>query len=471
MLALEVEYLLGRAVATDPSHRDRVEWPPHPSRLFSALVDSLADVRAAEPASAGACEEALRWLECLDPPHIRASLDRHVSERTWPLKYWVPINDEVADKLRSAPLVEQRKRQERFFPTAVPESPIVVFSWPWVEPPQVVVRAIERLAHGVPYLGHSSSLVRITCRTTEAEPATLVPSAGGRLRLRVAGPGRLARLDAVHEARTQDTLVQPPRGREVGYDLALPSTPRGPHGAATVLSLSNVRVRVEDTAPLAARLREAVLAHLPAGTSETLTGHRPDNAPSRTPHVAFVPLAHVGHAHADMLVKGFAVVMPETIDAESAFLLDEAIELVASRPFPLGPRGVGKLGRADSNDGLKSLNWGGYVGDATEWASVTPVALGAHPKPKKGLTVEAIVVRELAHLGLPAPAEVLLGNVAFIERCPRAQDFVRGSAHAIQGRLLRHVYLRFAEEVSGPILLGAGRHTGLGLLRPYRRMR
>ena len=38
MLVLEVEYLTGRAVATARHHREQPEWPPHPGRLFSALV-------------------------------------------------------------------------------------------------------------------------------------------------------------------------------------------------------------------------------------------------------------------------------------------------------------------------------------------------------------------------------------------------------------------------------------------------
>lgn len=60
MFAIEVEFLLGRSVATDPSQRDLAEWPPHPTRLFSALVDALGDV-ADEDARARA-ESALRWI-------------------------------------------------------------------------------------------------------------------------------------------------------------------------------------------------------------------------------------------------------------------------------------------------------------------------------------------------------------------------------------------------------------------------
>ena len=38
MLALEIEFLTGRYRATNFRERYAVEWPPHPARVFSALV-------------------------------------------------------------------------------------------------------------------------------------------------------------------------------------------------------------------------------------------------------------------------------------------------------------------------------------------------------------------------------------------------------------------------------------------------
>jgi CRISPR-associated protein Csb2 len=38
MLALEVEFLTGVSVAATPNRREQPEWPPHPDRLFQALV-------------------------------------------------------------------------------------------------------------------------------------------------------------------------------------------------------------------------------------------------------------------------------------------------------------------------------------------------------------------------------------------------------------------------------------------------
>jgi len=151
MLAIEVEYLLGRAVATDPSQRDRAEWPPHPTRLFSALVDALNDVSDATARAEG--EAALRWIEAEPAPEISASLENDASLRTV-VKHFVPINDEPAEakNMRATPLTELRTRQERFFPAVVPADPCVVFAWPDSEPSEAHIAALSDLAARVPYL-------------------------------------------------------------------------------------------------------------------------------------------------------------------------------------------------------------------------------------------------------------------------------------------------------------------------------
>ena len=38
MLTLEVEFRTGVSVAARPNRREQAEWPPHPDRLFQALL-------------------------------------------------------------------------------------------------------------------------------------------------------------------------------------------------------------------------------------------------------------------------------------------------------------------------------------------------------------------------------------------------------------------------------------------------
>lgn len=474
MLAIEVEYLLGRAVATDVSRRDEAEWPPHPTRLFSALVDALSDVTSHEEHAA--CEGALRWLEAQSPPEIAASVGRDLSMRK-SVKIFVAVNDEVADakNIRAAPLADMRSRQERFFPAVVPADPRVYFAWPASEPTAAHRAALEALASRVPYLGHSSSVVRIRC-VDATPPRTLGPALVGDVLLRVPGPGRLDRLNAVHAVRQNDTLVQPPKGREVPYaELGAQgrAIPRGPHGAARVFAFEGAHFGIDETAWVTHRFRAAFLSRVGASAGDMLTGHAHDGARATRAHVAFVPLANVLGEHADGAIKGMAIVIPRDADEATLIKIDTAANLIPALVF--GARGEVSLrpltddqadGGREVRDALFSLRFGRYCAVADTWMSVTPVALGRHPKPEKGLTEEEVLLRDFADVGLPPPVEVRLENTSFARRAPPARRFHRGEISALRGRVLRHVLVRFAEPVRGPILVGAGRHMGFGLLIP-----
>jgi CRISPR-associated protein Csb2 len=476
MLAIEVEYLLGRAVATDPSQRDRAEWPPHPTRLFSALVDALHDV--SDEAARARGEAALRWIEAEPPPEISVSLDKEASLRTV-VKHFVPINDEPAEakNMRATPLTELRTRQERFFPAVVPADPRVVFAWAESEPSDAHASALSDLAARVPYLGHSSSLVRVSCKR-EALARTLAPALAGEYLLRVPGAGRLDRLNAVHAARRTDTYVQPPKGKEVWY-TTVGNRPlaHGPHGAMRVVAFDGARFGLTETAWVTSRFRAALLSKLPSGlsTPEILSGHDADGKPSQRPHIAFVPLANVAHIEgkfSDGALKGLGVLIPRDADERSMMLLDTALTKIERLVF--GDRGdvrvrayeSAELFGKGSTGRLYSLDERRYARAATTWASVTPIALGLHPKRAKGLTEEAIVLRHIRDLGLPEPISLLLHGVSEVRGAAPARAFRRGDISALKGRVLCHAVMRFADRVSGPLVVGVGRHVGFGLLLP-----
>jgi len=85
---IEVNFLTGRFVATFHNDRRDCEWPPHPARLYSALVAAWAD--ADEPDQTE--REALEWLEAQSPPAIAAS--EAVPRRV--VAHFVPVNDAFA---------------------------------------------------------------------------------------------------------------------------------------------------------------------------------------------------------------------------------------------------------------------------------------------------------------------------------------------------------------------------------------
>lgn len=84
-LTLKLCYLTGRSVATTYNDRVSAEWPPHPARIYSALVAIWAD---SEERDADA-RAALEWLATLEAPSLYAS----AASRRQVVPHFVPVND------------------------------------------------------------------------------------------------------------------------------------------------------------------------------------------------------------------------------------------------------------------------------------------------------------------------------------------------------------------------------------------
>ncbi len=378
MLTIEVELLGGRYAATAHNDRSQAEWPPHPARLFSALVAALHDN---EPEYAIE-RDALLWLEKQAPPSLDVDLDDAVGRRDV-LDVYVPVNDislvgdlekplrdacatvvrldmaektpETTKELKQAKKVVEREnkkltsfladqqvidpepsakalatsaallpgrrtRQVRTFPVVFPSRRCFAISWS-SEPPAPMRAALDRLCERVTRLGHSSSLVRCAIVERVFTP-TLVPDPNGDTVLRTVSEGQVAHLE---EAFT--------RHRSVQYRVlpALPQRygrPQVTLGSATceqsVFSEEWIIFeRVDGAHPMSSRttdltqaLRRALIEQHGSRTlPESLSGHRQDGPPADNIHVAFVALPFVGHDHADGSVKGCAIVLPRAMPA------------------------------------------------------------------------------------------------------------------------------------------------------------
>src|SRR5206468_468155 len=131
MFALGIELLMRRAVISQWDSREAMgrdrepEWPPHPDRVFSALVAAWGE--AGEDLDQRA---AMEWLEGLGPPGIAVALE--TSSRTSFTSY-VPVNDDSSPMGKNGPygamgsVAIGRNRQPRQFPAIVPESPTFFF--------------------------------------------------------------------------------------------------------------------------------------------------------------------------------------------------------------------------------------------------------------------------------------------------------------------------------------------------------
>jgi CRISPR-associated protein Csb2 len=231
MFALGIDFITGVAVMTDAASREKAEWPPHPARIFMALVAAHyeskplpEDGRAAEQAWTRE-REALEWLESQGAPHM-----------SWPeasprdvVKVYVPVNDAGVPpnparvkqaELRGAlgVIPDQRNRQERTFPALRinGEGPgrHVHLRWPNAEPTPEASAALTALTQKVTRIGHSSSLALVWVFHGEEAPAPAYePNAtatkrGRGMQLRIPAPGFLAELEQCFNAEEIDAFFE-----------------------------------------------------------------------------------------------------------------------------------------------------------------------------------------------------------------------------------------------------------------------
>ena len=437
---IEVNFLTGRYVATFYNDRRQPEWPPHPARLFSALVAAWAE-DGRDPDE----RAVLEWLETLAPPAIAASdaAPRKV------VSHFVPVNDaavvsrtfqerkaerlqvlteQLHDELVSSGgevtrkvarieqklakerdvasqvsqtgtthpdsaarmLPERRGKQERFFPSVTPAEARVTYLWDGV-PPDGIGQTLDRLLARVTRLGHSSSLV--SCRVTSEPPApTRVPSDGVGEGLRGVRQGQLAELErqfARHHATRPRSLPY----TDVWYRAATESLqmecPQEPNTAAEWLVFELAHdarffpaTRVVE---LAQAMRSAILHYAADPIPEALSGHGPAGTPTAAPHIAFLPLPYVGLPYADGRLLGIAVSVLKALHDEARRALYRAIGTWehTSAPQPLrltlGTRGVAHLSRLRGPSALVSLRPDVWSRPSRRWVSTTPIALPKHP--------------------------------------------------------------------------------------------
>jgi CRISPR-associated protein Csb2 len=194
MFAIGIRYLNGFAVASEPDHRDRPEWPPHPGRVFMALAAAHFQT-GQEPKE----RAALEWLENQPAPEILAP--GHEVRNV--VTHYVPVSDKAGDAQKpptaiipSAPALA-RDRQPRTFAHVWLEEEAVYLCWREAECSEDHRTALDALCRKVTRIGHSISLVQMwVCDQSEAIAPNWLPEEDqAEIRLRVPGAGTLEELE------------------------------------------------------------------------------------------------------------------------------------------------------------------------------------------------------------------------------------------------------------------------------------
>lgn len=519
MLALGIRYLNGFSAAAEPDDLARAEWPPHPGRVFMALAAAHFQT-GADPAE----RNALLWLEGserggeISAPAIAASdaMQRAV------VKHYVPVNDRVGPSralLQSLPLT--RERQDRVFARAWLDHDTVYLYWPDLDPPEQYRDTLAKLCAKVSRIGHSSSLVQVWLAGPDefGEPDWVPDDARAIVQLRIPGPGTVDYLQQQYNAtavedygavKVAELQINDPKVRKEArkrlqerfgnrppaqfrprlslyHGYARPARETETHNAAETVFSSHPfmfqlsarqslyrNLDLVSTLTVTQRWREAILSHgngLPEPVRRILSGHDANGGPSDDPHLAFLPLAFVGHQHADGHLLGMGIALPAAVSRDERREALRAIGAVRNlRLGPLGVWGVEPVTMSQPPWTLRAEAWTAHPRGATHWSSVTPIVFDRHPKAKGKAQhhqeAAALISEACARIGLPKPREVIVTEVSAHVGAPPSFAFPRLKRKDGSERRHTHAILAFNEPVCGPVLVGAGRFRGYGVLRP-----
>jgi CRISPR-associated protein Csb2 len=469
MLVIAWQYLTGRAVATDPTDRNAAEWPPHPDRVFQALVAAWGDTGCKANG-----ERALAWIAALDAPQIACPLE--VSLLDVPRTY-VPVNDVATS-------VTHRQRKPRRFPSILVGDAVCALVWADADPDEHFV-ALSDLCAAVTHVGHSTSLVRMTAERS-APAVTLRPASGrGDYNLRVPRAGRLTDLTRAFSGGDAN-WTRPPMAPWRAYEILRedPSSRGGDFDPRllVVRFASRRTLSLTDAPAVVLALRSMLIASTNDlnAARRLISGHESDGAPLRVPHVALLPLAFVGDLetrggkHADGHLMGVGVALPRDVtpDGEQEILLAIAGTLRKTPAGPprllLGSRGTVDLAFDVLAAPARTLDPITWCRAAQSWATVTPIALD-HSAPRRNADHDGWAEDQIrlacARQNLPEPQVELL-PVSRFSGVPTTAEFPPLLRKDGTRRWHVHACLRFPHRVSGPLVLGAGRYRGYGLLRP-----
>lgn len=462
MFILHVNYLMGRVYSSafeDGDDKTEPEWPPHPSRLYSALVAAWGEGGAEEE-----LRPALEWLEERGAPTIYAG--DHTPRKL--VQSFVPVND-----IQRLP--EDRPRKPRTFPSASLSNPDAYFVWD-AEPTAAVRESLDAILMRASSLGHSACLVsvEIADRIPDGKWNIWNPHSTEGIRMRVPYPSRLKELNErfVRFQKSPNKINRPSPGRTTLYAQPAAearSAPQGIFHRMIVLRCEEgPRASLRSALSLTAALRGAIQKLAPQPVPEFLSGHAPGSTKenpirSEQPHIAIAPLPFVAARHATGDVMGVAVLLPRTLTRVQEA---ECWDVTRRVEWLQMPWGQWRVAITDAEESRKALLPETWTRPSRSWATVTPFVFDRFPKDRYGTEAEGVVAQALVRAGFPEPREVDLHYNAWHLGVPRASDFP--AAPACGGKPRRyhcHAWVRFEEPVAGPVLAGAGRYYGYGLFR------
>lgn len=450
-------------------HYHGQEWPPAPMRLFQALTAAGANAAILDEAA-----PALRWLEAMDAPRIVVPRCPPASQYT----AFVPRNsDDITMRQLyksdspARTLADRRARYDGHSSCRRWVSGNISYEWKSDQP---VPRELALLCDELTCLGRGEDLAfawsdasdvpldddreRWSPQHGPVGAALRVPLSGSLASLEHRERARRERIEARQYPNAPTLFAERTYARAnsaLGRPIALFDLDFGERGAWHATRGKQV----------AAMVRHALDTHVAPEHRGYATGHA-DSA-DLDARLSWVPLPSLGHRHVDGRIRRLAILGPigEALDSvrfrESVNAV-RAVQLTADD----GTQVVGLMRETDVLSGAIKP----YFGESTTWHSVTPVILpgrtsrGGKQKGKfDRRKAEKLIVQAVQGAGLPLPIDFHYQTAPFERAGDRATAYQ--PLNRMEGFTRLHVKLTFAEPVAGPLVLGVGRHYGLGLFR------
>lgn len=478
------------------------DWPPSPARLFQALIAGAGLQGSLQVDQV----KALKWLETMPPPVMAAPF----VSKGQSVGNFVPNNDLDAvggDPRRIGSIRARKEIRPLLFDAEQP----LLYAWTLRDEPdkEKFVPVLCQLAEKIYQLGRGIDLGWACAESigkTELV-ARLYDYAGTIHRPSLAGTGKpfscpakdsFASLEARYVAnQSRFEVVKTDRGAvsQNFRRLPKPKFQFVAYDSPPVQKLFDIRSVIESEQHQAWNLERAslliqsirdaafkkLITAFPAKTAQIehwLVGRNADgsNGGKTDERIRLIPLASIGHAHADFSIRRVFIEAPANcpIRADDLFWAFKGVEL--------GEDGsLGRLSAAD--DSIFSRHYG-IAQAATDWKTITPAVLPESAKRRRiepsRRSAEAKSASERAHEQHQARLAVLaaLRHAGYnldvldivVQREPlqshgaRAEAFAPGTRFAKER--LWHVSLKFANPVQGPLVLGDGRFLGLGVFAP-----
>ncbi|MBC9715704.1 type I-U CRISPR-associated protein Cas5/Cas6 [Streptomyces sp. TRM66268-LWL] len=473
--------LLDASYQASTLDRSQAEWPPHPSRIFCALV-SVADPD--DPVQ----DAALEWLEQQPLPSVRVPAKSLEAES--PRTAWVATNAPAAKPGHAVLPGRTSGGKPKVWPQRTLAHPLVEFEWS-TEPSLGVLAVLEVLAKSVPYFGRASGHALVHAGIVDQpltdidddeweiwQPANESAPARAVRSLRAPYPGYLRRLRVAYEhgesAWQQDRPFPyaPRAAREpdaVEEPAASPFTDLVSFAFPAQFSLDPGL-----TLSVTSALRQTVMDRLEqmghdVETMVAVHGHKDADDDRRL--CAYLGLPFVGHKHADGRLRGVAVALPGDLEPAHRRALLAVLLRLDGGLSELAVRDVAKPIRlayvraGDTElDSLKSVRPERWTRPSRRWTTALPMVLDLFPRRRD---IEGAVATGCRLAGLPDPVDIeVLPTGAFLPGAPElAQRALRRKSNE-RPLPVRHVRLTFDTPVAGPVVLGSKKNFGLGLCLP-----